>query len=88
VHGGFKTGFELAGQSAPGCGWQVVQAGAFVAQGLVDEDEVGRVGPWLELSGGGDGDDQVGAAGDHLLGDQDGEGGADGAADHSDLCPG
>src|SRR5665647_55788 len=88
VHGGFETGFEVAGQSAPGCGRQVVQAGAFVAQGLVDEDEVGRVCQWLELAGGGDGDDQVSAAGEQLLGDQDGEGGSDCAADHSDSCPG
>src|SRR5665647_1159813 len=88
VQGGFETGFEVVGQSAPGCGWQVVQARSFVSQGLVDEDEVGRVGQWLELAGGGDGDDQVGAAGEQLLGDQDGEGGSDCAADHSNSCPG
>jgi hypothetical protein len=62
-----------------------VQARSFVAQGAVDEDEVGRVRERGELAGGADADDEGRAAGGELLGDEDRERGSDRAADDADV---
>lgn len=73
----------MRGQVTPERGRLVVHAGAFVAPGPVDQDEACGVGQGADLPGGGDADDQVGAAGGQLLGDEHGEG----CADDPDLQP-
>jgi hypothetical protein len=62
-----------------------VGAGALVTQRGADEHEVRWPGERGKLPGRGDADDQAGAAGVQLLGDKDGEGGADRVADDTDL---
>jgi len=62
-----------------------VQAGAFVAEGLFDQHETGKVRQVGDLSGGGDADDQVGAGRGELFGDQHGEGRADSHSHDSDV---
>jgi len=61
------------------------RARALVAQRPVDQDEIGRRALRRDLTRRGDADQQIAAGGEHLLGHQHGEGGADGAADHADL---
>src|SRR4051812_26650965 len=66
-------------------GWRrIVVAGSFIAQGAVDDDEIRRWSSWRDLAGGGQADQQLAAAAEQFLGDEDGERCTDGAADDAD----
>ncbi len=58
--------------------------GFFTPQRSVDQDEAGQVQVGRDLTGRRDADQQPATGGEELLGDPDGEGRADGAADHAD----
>gem|GEM_PF-4644619 len=65
--------------------WEVVVTGALVAQGLVDDDEVRRLGDRCDRPRGGDADQQLTARYGELFGQEHRERGADCAADDTDL---
>ena len=69
-------------------GWRIVIARSLVAQRPLDDHEIGRGAGRNDLAGGGEAEQQATAAGEQLLGDQDGERRADDAADDADRLSG
>jgi hypothetical protein len=61
--------------------WEIGVAGALTAPRAVDQDRSGQCHGRIELTGGGDTDDQSATGGKKLLGDQDRKWSADGVAD-------
>lgn len=68
-------------------GRQIVIARAFIAQGAVDQDEIGRFAQGGNLAGRGDADQEFTAAGKEFFGQQHGKGSADGTADDAKALP-